>query len=59
MCSLHTLCDLHTDSYRLLDIETTFLFNKALERNTLHKLHNDVIQIIIFTNIIHIYNIRM
>jgi len=59
MCSLHTLCDLHTDPYRLLDIETTFLFNKALKRNTLHKLHNDVIQIVIFTNIIHIYNIRM
>ena len=55
----HSLRNLNCNSYRFLHLQPALSFDELLERNSLHKLHNDVIQAVILSYVIYVHNIRM
>ena len=44
---------------RFLDAEFPFLFDIILQRNSFYQLHNDEVDALIVSHIVHVYNIRM
>ena len=50
---------LNGDTQRLPHGQTRLFFDIFFERDAVYKFHNDVVNPVIFSDVIHIYNIRM
>ena len=59
MCCFDPLRHLNRNANGLLHVQTAFFGDIALERNPLHKLHDDEMNIALVHNIVDIHDIRM